>query len=309
MKATQKNRNVTLVVVGSVGLDTVETPCARREDLLGGSVSYACSAASFFCPAGMVGIVGEDFPQAYIDCYAGFGIDLAGLQRVKGKTFRWAGVYESDMINRRTLRTDLNVFADFSPDLPAAYRSAPFFLLGNISPALQLHVLAQAERPRFVAADTMDLWIGTARDPLMELIGKVNMLLLNDGEARMLTDEHNLKRCAEKILEWGPQYVVIKKGEHGAMLASRSGLFLVPAYPVDAVRDPTGAGDAFAGAFMGALASGGATGDSDVRAALMAGSVVASFNVEDFSLDRLRRMNREDVDQRLRELQRMVAMA
>ena len=299
---------VDLVVVGSVALDTIETPFTRKDDLLGGSVSYACAAASFFTRTGMVGIVGDDFPAAYKALYASFGIDLAGLQTAKGKTFRWSGVYENDMINRRTLRTDLNVFARFTPVLPAAYRSAPFFLLGNISPELQLHVLAQAEKPRFVAADTMDLWIGTAREPLMRLIRQVNMLLLNDSEARMLTDEHNLKRCARMILTWGPDYVVIKKGEHGALLASRSGIFLVPAYPVDVVRDPTGAGDAFAGAFMGSLAGRRQVRENDVRQALFAGSVVASFGVEGFGLDRMSSLRRREIGARLRELRKMTVV-
>ncbi|MBT3191953.1 MAG: sugar kinase, partial [Verrucomicrobia bacterium] len=246
--------NIDLVIVGSIGLDTIETKFDKRENLLGGSVSYACAASSFFARTGMVGVVGADFPDAYMDCYRRFNIDLEGLMTDQaGKTFAWSGVYEEDMINRRTLSTDLNVLADFAPELPEAYRDAPFILLGNISPALQLHVLSQARSPKFVIADTMDLWINIAKEPLLDLIGKVNLLMLNDEEARLLTKEHNLKTCAKKILDMGPDYVVIKKGEHGAMLVTREGMFLVPAYPVDSVIDPTGAGDSFAGGFMGYL--------------------------------------------------------
>jgi len=296
---------VHVVMVGSIGIDAIETPFARHTELLGGSLSYACPAASFFAKVGMVGIVGADFPERHLRLYRRFGIDLAGLQRVPGKTFRWSGVYEADMINRRTLMTALNVFADFSPELPDEYRKAPFLLLGNISPGLQLHVLAQAHRPRFVVADTMDLWINTARAPLMKLIRKVHMLTLNDGEARLLTGEHNLKTCAGRIMEWGPRYVVIKKGEHGAMLFSPAGVFLVPAYPVDKVVDPTGAGDSFAGGFLGRLARTGKVTDHTVREALLCGSVVASFGVEQFSVEGLMRLTPARITRRLADLERM----
>ena len=299
---------VDMLIVGSIGLDTIETKADKREELLGGSVSYACAAASFFAPTGMVGIVGSDFPEAYMDCYRGFGIDLEGLVTEEGKTFRWSGVYEDDMINRRTLSTDLNVFADFAPELPEGYRDAPFILLGNISPELQLHVLSQACAPKFVIADTMDLWINIADEPLMDLISKVNMLTLNDSEARLLTQEHNLKTCARKILDMGPDYVVIKKGEHGAMLVTRDGIFLVPAYPVDEVHDPTGAGDSFAGGFMGYLAKQGEVTDRVVKEALLCGSVVASFGVEAFSLDSLESLTAEQIDARLAELKQMIEL-
>ena len=305
MRRKHAGESVQVVMVGSVGIDTIETPLARRTDLLGGSLSHACPAASFFAKVGMVGVIGEDFPEKYLRLYRRFGIDLAGLRRVSGRTFRWSGVYEADMINRRTLLTELNVFADFSPELPASYRDAPFLLLGNISPALQLHVLSQARRPKFVVADTMDLWINTARAPLMDLIGKVHMLTLNDGEARLLTGAHNLKACAAKLMKWGPRFVVIKKGEHGAMLFSPSGVFLVPAYPVDDVVDPTGAGDAFAGGFMGRLAQRGAISERAVRDALLCGSVVASFGVEEFSVEGLRRLTTARIARRQAELKRM----
>jgi cytidine kinase len=299
--------NIDLVIVGSIGLDTIETKFDKRENLLGGSVSYACAASSFFARTGMVGVVGADFPDAYMDCYRRFNIDLEGLMTDQaGKTFAWSGVYEEDMINRRTLSTDLNVLADFAPELPEAYRDAPFILLGNISPALQLHVLSQARSPKFVIADTMDLWINIAKEPLLDLIGKVNLLMLNDEEARLLTKEHNLKTCAKKILDMGPDYVVIKKGEHGAMLVTREGMFLVPAYPVDSVIDPTGAGDSFAGGFMGYLAKQGEVTDRVVKEALLCGSVVASFGVEAFSLEKLESLTVEQIDSRLAELKQMI---
>jgi sugar/nucleoside kinase (ribokinase family) len=295
-----------LVVVGSVALDTIKTPFDQGEDLLGGSVSYACAAASYFAPTGMVGVVGDDFPDAYMDIYRGFGVDLTGLQTVKGKTFRWSGVYDDDMINRQTISTDLNVFEDFSPDLPADYRTAPLVLLGNITPKLQLDVLSQVEAAEFVVADTMDLWINIARPELVEVIKKVNMLTLNDSEARLLTGEYNMRQAAEVILDMGPEYVAIKKGEHGAMLVSRQGIFLVPAYPVDKVVDPTGAGDSFAGGMMGYLAECGTVNDANMREALLRGSVVASFGVEVFSLDRLIGLTRDDIDSRLNDLKGMM---
>jgi len=298
--------NIDLVIIGSIGLDTIETKFDKREDLLGGSVSYACAAASFFTKTGMVGVVGGDFPEEYMDTYRSFDIDLDGLEKNEGgKTFRWSGVYEEDMINRRTLATELNVLETFSPELPESYRDAPFILLGNILPELQLHILTEARNPEFVIVDTMDLWINIAKESLIEVIGKVNMLTLNDSEARLLTGEHNLKTCAMKILDMGPDYVVIKKGEHGAMLVTRSGIFLVPAYPVDEVIDPTGAGDSFAGGFMGYLAGKGEVTDANVKEALLCGSVVASFGVEAFSLESLETLTSEQIEARLEELKSM----
>jgi sugar/nucleoside kinase (ribokinase family) len=299
-------KNIRLVVVGSVGLDTIETPFEKREDLLGGSVSYACAAASFFAPVGMVGVVGDDFPARFLKSYRDFGIDLRGLRRARGKTFRWSGLYEADMNRRRTLETHLNVFESFSPDLPAAYRACPFLFLANISPELQSHVLSQLTHPRFVAADTMDLWINTARDSLMQVVARVQMLMLNDTEAQQLADERNPVRAARKILSWGPRYVVVKKGEHGALLFSRDGVFAVPAYPLETVRDPTGAGDAFAGGLMGALASRGRVDGEALRRAMAYGTVVASFGVESFSLERLTGISRRDIVARMGEFCRMV---
>ena len=300
--------NIQLVVVGSVALDNIETPFERREGVLGGSVSYACAAASFFTKVGAVGIVGDDFPASAIETYGQLGVDLSGLQRVSGKTFKWSGVYEEDMINRQTLSTELNVFEHFSPELPESYRGAPFLLLGNISPELQLHVLSQVRSPKLVVADTMDLWINVARTPLMDVIAKADMLTLNDSEARMLTGEYNIRKCAESILEMGPRYVVIKKGEHGAILVSGQGIFIIPAYPVENVQDPTGAGDSFAGGFLGALARDGETDEKAVRRALLYGTVVASVGVQQFSLEAFENLRLTNIENRLQELKGMMSV-
>ncbi len=294
----QSSPAVNLVVVGSLALDSIATPAAERRDVPGGSVSYACAAASFFTRSGMVAVAGTDFPEAGLARFRKLGIDLQGLHQVEGQTFRWSGVYEQNMNNRRTLSTDLNVFADFSPELPESYRRSPFLFLANIAPALQLRVLSQIRKPRFVAADTMDLWIRTERDDLMKLISRLDLLLVNDSEARLLTGKEHLVQAARQVLEWGPRYVIVKKGEHGGMLFSRSGAVLVPAYPVEDVRDPTGAGDSFAGGFMGSLAVSGRLTEAAVRRAMAVGTVVASFTVEDFGLDRLAALTRADLDAR-----------
>lgn len=307
MKSKVVNAKVDLVVVGSVGLDTVETPAGRWKERLGGSVSYACAAARLFARTGMVGVVGTDFPSAHSRLFRRLGIDTSGLQVAKGRTFRWSGIYDADMINRRTISTELNVFADFVPDLPESYRAAPFVLLGNIAPSLQLHVLKQMRRPKFVSADTMDLWIRTAKADLARVIGQVDMLAVNDSEARLLTGRNNLKDAGRQMLAMGPRYVVIKKGEHGAMLMDRSGgIALFPAFPVDAVRDPTGAGDAFAGACMGHIAATGQVASATVRQAMVSGSVVASFGVEAVSLDGLSGLTKGKADGRTKELMAML---
>lgn len=298
-------KSVQLVVVGSIGLDTIETPSAKKQDILGGSVSYACAGASFFTHTGMVGVVGGDFPEGCMNVYRRFGIDLNGLQTVQGKTFRWSGVYEQDMNNRRTLATELNVLESFMPELPVDYTKAPFLFLANISPELQLHVLSQAKSPRFVVADTMDLWINIAKESLMKVIGSVDLLTLNESEARLLSGENNLVKAAKAILGWGPKFVIIKKGEHGAMLFSKAGIFVVPAYPLEVVHDPTGAGDTFAGGFMGALCEKGDISEPAIRKAMAYGSVVASFGVEDFSLARLSKLTRTEIDLRFDDFCRL----
>ena len=297
--------SVKLVVVGSVGIDTIETPAERRESILGGSASYACAAASFFTKAGLVGVVGSDFPPDYANLYRQLDIDIEGLQTVPGQTFRWTGVYEANMDNRRTICTELNVFASFKPDLPPSYRGAPFVFLANISPDLQLHVLDQVRKPRLVAADTMDLWINTAREPLMEVIRRVDVLTMNESEARHLTGQHMLLKAARSLLAMGPRFVIVKKGEHGSILFSEDDVFLMPAFPLEEVRDPTGAGDSFAGGFMGALASGGKVTRAAIRRAMMYGNIVASFGVEEFSVDRLAKLNLEQIEERASLFRRM----
>ena len=291
--------NVDLVVVGSVGVDTIETPYAKCVDILGGSASYACAAAVSYTTVGMVGVVGTDFPEAHEDCYASLGINLEGLQKKEGNTFRWSGLYKNNMDERVTLSTELNVFADFSPELPPSYRQAPFIFLANIGPDLQLRVLDQIDRPRFVVMDTMDLWINIQREKLMEVIGRVDLLTLNESEARRLSGEHFLPVAANVLLDCGPKYVLIKKGEHGSMLFWKDGVFALPAYPLGNVIDPTGAGDAFAGGFMGSLAGCSNLDLDSLRTAMLHGSVTASFAVESFSLDRLKLISSEDIERRL----------
>jgi len=287
-----------LVIVGSIGIDTIETPREKRVEILGGSVSYACAAASFFVQTGMVGVVGTDFPTEHRELWENMGIDLAGLQVEEGKTFRWSGVYEENMDNRRTLVTDLNVFENFSPELPEAYRDAPYLFLGNIHPALQLHVLEQVHSPKFVLIDTMDLWINIARDELAEVVGKCDMLTLNESEARLFTGSESLEKAAEALLAMGPTFVLIKKGESGSMLVSRENSFSIPAYKLDDFKDPTGAGDTFAGGLMGALAESGGTDEKAIQQAMLYGSVTAAFGVEEFSLERLAVLDRMQIDER-----------
>jgi sugar/nucleoside kinase (ribokinase family) len=296
---------VDLTIVGSIGIDTIETPTERQEEILGGSVSYACAAASFFTHTGMVGVVGTDFPQEFLDTWKSMNIDLEGLQTVEGKTFRWSGVYHENMDNRDTLSTELNVFENFSPELPEDYREAPYLFLGNIHPALQLHVLEQVRNPRFILIDTMDLWINIDKENLSKVIGKCTMLTLNESEAQLFTGETTLNKAARQLLDLGPEYVLIKKGGNGSMLFTADDTFLLHAYPLDSFKDPTGAGDTFAGGFMGALAASGKTDKESIRQAMVYGSIVASFGVEEFSLERLKQLNREEIELRIGEFKEM----
>lgn len=291
---------MSVLITGSIALDSVKTPVEQHDDLLGGSASYASVAASFFTPVNLVGIVGSDFPGRYLDLYRKHRIDLDGLQTVDGKTFRWSGEYEWDMNRRRTLSVCLNVFETFQPKLPENYREAAFVFLANISPQLQLHVLAQARKPKFVVADTMDLWIQTAREPLLELLKKIDCLVLNESEAREFTKETSLIKAGRKLLRWGPKYVCIKKGEHGCLLFADDLFFSAPAYPLEDIHDPTGAGDCFAGAFTGYLAKAGTVNHDALRKAVVYGSVIASFCVEAFSLNRLQTLTKADIDERYR---------
>lgn len=295
---------MSVLIVGSVALDSVRTQHEAHENLLGGSASYASVAASFFGPARMVGIVGEDFPGAYLDLFAGRGIDCAGLQRARGKTFAWSGEYETNMNNRRTLSVALNVFETFRPDLPPAWRDTEFVLLANIAPVLQHHVLDQMRRPRFVVADTMDLWIQTTRDDLVGLLRRVDMLILNDSEARELTGIDSLPRAAAALRAMGPAWLAIKKGEHGCLLFGDDEFFTAGAFPLEEVKDPTGCGDCFAGGLIGHLAASRATDAAALRRAVVYGSVIASFNAESFSLRRLEGLTRTDVDARFEAFRR-----
>jgi len=296
---------MSVLVVGSIAIDEVKTPFEHHKDLLGGSASYASVAASFFAPVRMVGVVGDDFPESHRKVYENSKIDVAGLQTAKGETFRWSGEYSWDFNSRQTLSVALNVFERFEPDLPASYRDTPFILLGNIAPKLQLHVLSQVSRPKFVVADTMDLWIETAKADLMELLKKVDALCLNDSEARELTKQTSLIKAGMTILGYGPRYVVIKKGEHGALLFSKSEFFTAPAYPLEDIHDPTGAGDCFVGGIMGYLASQPEVNFASLKKAIIYGSVVASFNVEDFSLKRLEKLKRKQIEDRYRQIRLM----
>jgi cytidine kinase len=288
-----------LLVVGSIALDTVKTPVEEHADLLGGSASYAATAASYFSPVNLVGVVGSDFPKSEFDFWKSRKIDTAGVQRVDGKTFRWSGEYAWDMNTRETRLTELNVFEHFEPKLPENYRETDFVLLANIAPALQSHVLKQMEKPRFVVADTMNLWIETARKDLDALLPNVDLLILNDSEAREMTKEMSLIKAGRAIRKAGPRYVAIKKGEHGALLFGENEFFSCGAYPLEDIHDPTGAGDTFAGGMAGFLASTvRKVTFTDLRKAMIYGSVLASFCVESFSLDRLRDLTMEQINER-----------
>ena len=305
---TKKHAAVNLWIVGSIGIDDIKTRTADRKNLMGGSLPFSTAAASFFTGTGAVGVVGSDFSAAFDRRWKAIGTDLAGVQHKEGATFRWACAYDANMIERETLKTELGVFADFLPELPASYKQAAFILLGNIQPELQLHVLKQSTGAKFVALDTMNLWIDIAQPALRKVIRRVNLLTVNDGEARMLTGKWNLCDCAAAILKMGPSYVIIKKGEHGALLFSKRGIFIVPAYPVAKLVDPTGAGDSFAGAFMGYLAHGGRVTEALMREALVHASAVASFSVEGFSLERLEKLTLAQIGKRVSELKRMMTV-
>ncbi|QSQ15544.1 PfkB family carbohydrate kinase [Myxococcus landrumensis] len=297
---------MTLLVVGSVALDSLETPFGQKEDVLGGSATYFSTSASFFVPARVVAVVGEDFPEAHLSFLKERGIDLEGLTRQPGRTFRWKGRYGYELNEATTLDTQLNVFQTFSPDLPAAYRDTPYVFLGNIHPELQARVLDQVRSPKLVAADTMNFWIKGSREALLKTLERVNLLFVNDAEARQLAGEHNVVKAARAILRMGPERVVIKRGEYGALLFDKEHVFACPAFPLAEVFDPTGAGDTFAGGFMGMLATSAAGVDSSLlRRAMVMGSVMASFTVEKFSLERLREVTRAEIHARFAEFRKL----
>jgi len=296
---------MSVLIVGSTALDSIKTPTAENPRLLGGSASHAAVAASFFSPVKLIGVVGDDFPKKYVSLYKRHKIDLSGLQIEKGKTFHWSGEYEVNMNNRRTLLTELGVFEKFTPHLPDTHKKSSFVLLANIAPALQHHVLDQMTRPKFVAADTMDLWLNIALDDLVRLLPRVDCFVLNDSEAHQLTKEDNIFVAVKKIHKMGPKYVIIKKGSHGSVLSSPKGQFICPAYPLQKVSDPTGAGDSFVGGMMGYLATARGPIDKNIRRAMVYGSVVASFCCEGFGLNRTTKIKRTDIERRVTELKHL----
>lgn len=301
---------MSLVVVGSVAYDAIETPYGKRERTLGGACTYIALSSSYFAKTGIVAVVGDDFAAEDRAWLAEKGVDLEGLEQVSGKTFFWSGLYPADMNDRKTLQTDLNVFADFQPKLPRSYLPQPYLFLGNIQPDLQRGVQQQMKHVRFVGGDTMNYWIRDTRDDLLAAIRGWDFLLINDAEARMLSGEYNLRRAAQKILDMGPNTLVIKRGEYGAMLFRRDSLFMVPGYLLEDVFDPTGAGDCFAGGFVGYLAERGfdlRNGHFDVHElhrAVIYGSVLGSFCCEEFGLERFRTLTRKEIDQRFAEFRR-----
>jgi sugar/nucleoside kinase (ribokinase family) len=296
---------MSLVAVGSVALDSVETPFGRREAALGGSATYFSTSASFFGPVRLVGVVGQDFPEEHLRFLGSRGVDLAGLSRAPGQTFRWKGRYEYDLNTAHTLETRLNVFADFRPELPEAWRGSEWVFLGNIDPDLQSAVLDQVRQPELVAADTMNFWIDSKRESLQRTLKRVDLLFVNDAEARQLAGEASVVKAARAILSMGPRALVVKRGEHGALFFSGEEVFAAVAYPLPSVFDPTGAGDSFAGGFMGYLARTGRHDAAAMRRAIVVGSVLASFAVEQFSVDRLRTLEPGEIRARYGELRRL----
>ncbi|MGQ0695323.1 MAG: PfkB family carbohydrate kinase [Nitrospiraceae bacterium] len=294
-----------LLVVGSVALDTVKTPFGEATDILGGSATYFSTSASFFTSVALIAVVGEDFPQQHIAFLKSRGIDLSGLERRPGATFRWKGEYTHQLNEAHTLDTKLNVFETFRPQIPEAYRSPDVLFLGNIDPKLQLDVLQKVHRPSLVACDTMNFWINSQRDALWKVLEQVDVLIINDGEARALGRESNLVRVAKLVLSRGPKQLIIKRGEYGVLMFNEKQIFAAPAFPLEDVRDPTGAGDTFAGGFLGYLAATGNRSPEAVKQAIIFGSVMASFTVEAFSLDRLRILDYKEIEIRFREFKRL----
>jgi sugar/nucleoside kinase (ribokinase family) len=289
-----------IVVVGTVAFDTVETPFGRGENVLGGSATYFSTSASFFSDVSLVAVVGDDFPEEHLQFLRSREIDLQGLQRIPGKTFHWSGKYGYDLNEAQTLDTQLNVLLEFKPELPAAYRNTDVLFLANIDPELQLQVLDQVEKPRLTACDSMNFWISSKPEALKEVMKRVDIVVINEGEARMLTGEANLVKAARQIIALGCKRLVVKRGEYGVLMFTDDTVFAAPAWPLEDVFDPTGAGDTFAGGFMGYLANTGDHSEEGMRQALVFGSVMASFNVEDFSLNRMKRLTYAEIEARYR---------
>lgn len=296
-----------ILVVGSVALDTITTPSGISKEVLGGSATYFSISASFFSPVNLVATVGEDFPERHRSLIGSFDIDIRGLETKKGKTFRWEGSYLDDLNCAKTIRTQLNVFADFKPCVPKGYKSCKYIFLANIDPELQLFLLKGAGNCRFVGCDSMNHWILDKGPALKRLIKKVSAVFLNDGEAKLLSGESNITKAGKYLLSLGPRFAIIKRGEYGAVLFSKdSGLFLSPAYPLEKVCDPTGAGDTFAGGFMGYLAKADSLDRQTIRKALLYGSTMASFTVEDFSVNKLLKIKKKDIEDRYKRFRGLI---
>src|SRR3954470_21550922 len=299
---------MSLLVVGSVALDSVETPFGKAENVLGGSANFFSASASHFSPVKIVGIVGSDYPFDELKkTFADRPVDLSGIEHAEGRSFCWRGRYRHDLNVAETLETHLGVFSNFAPKIPASFRKTPYVFLGNIDPRLQLDVLQQVDKPKLVVCDTMNFWIESRRPELLELLGRVDAITLNDGEARQLTEHNNLVKAAKWIMSRGPKFVIIKKGENGALMFTKDSVFLAPAYPLEEVFDPTGAGDSFAGGFMGYLAKTGSLDIENLRRAVIYGSVMGSFAVERFSVERLISITAKDIAARVGEFKRLVA--
>lgn len=288
-----------LLIVGSMAFDDLELPSGSFKNVVGGSATFSAYAASIYTPVRLVAVIGEDFPAQTLNELEGRGACLQGLERAKGKTFRWWGRYDDDLIGRTTIETHLNVFADFRPKIPADYRKSPIVLLGNIHPALQLEVLDQIDSPRLVLADTMNFWIEGEPELLAEMLRRIDLLVINEEEARQLSGEHNITRAAREILRRGPKQLIIKRGEYGALFFDGEAMFFAPAYPLEEVVDPTGAGDCFAGGLAGHLAKSGDLSHAGIRRAIMAGSAAASYCVEAVGTERVSGIEEKDIDHRL----------
>jgi sugar/nucleoside kinase (ribokinase family) len=296
-----------VLVVGSIALDSVQTPFGKADDVLGGSGTFFSASASHLTDVQLVGVVGNDYPLDKLRQLEQRNVDLSGIEQADGPSFRWRGRYRHDLNSAETLETHLGVFSHFQPKIPAMWAEPEFLFLANIDPRLQLAVLKQVKRPRLVASDTMNFWIESRRPELLEVIKHVDLLTLNDGEARQLTEQTNLVRAARWIMERGPRHVIIKKGEHGAFLFRKDNIFFAPAYPLESVFDPTGAGDSFAGGFIGYLARTGDLSDANMRRAVVYGSAMGSFAVEKFSIERLMTVKKDEIDQRVRDFRQLVA--
>jgi sugar/nucleoside kinase (ribokinase family) len=298
---------VSLLVVGSIAFDSVKTPFGAADEVLGGSATYFSTAASYFTSVQLVAVVGDDFPDKHVNFLKSRKIDVSGLQKSKGQTFRWKGEYGFDLNEARTLDTQLNVFKTFKPKIPDAYRSSEVVFLANIDPVLQREVLHQIDKPKLVACDTMNFWIGGKRAELIKTLAEVDILLINEAEARELAGEPNLVRAARAIQAMGPKTLIVKRGEYGSVMFNSGGVFSAPAYPLEAVFDPTGAGDSFAGGFMGYLDNVRNFDEASLRQAIIFGSVMASFNVEDFSLNRMKSLDYKEIEGRYREFRKITS--